>query len=56
MQGVIFLYRRNRVWCAALVGFGLGVLLGARLGGGFLCTCLALGSVALGILLAQKQV
>ncbi len=48
--------RRNKVFCAALVGVGVGLLIGGRMGGGFFPTCFAIAVVAAGILLLQKQV
>ncbi len=46
--------RRNKIWAAACIGFGLGMMFAGRVGGGFFPTCFALGVIAAGILFLQK--
>ncbi len=47
--------RRNKVWAAAVIGFGLGMLFAGRVGGGFFSVCFSLGLICVGVLLLQKQ-
>ncbi len=46
--------RHNQLWGAALVAFGLGILLGTWLEGGFLCNCFAIGIGILGLCVLRK--
>ena len=40
--------RHNQLWGCCAIAFGLGVLIGMMLEGGFLCGCLGLGLVIFG--------
>ncbi|MBO5078771.1 MAG: hypothetical protein J6B67_03700 [Oscillospiraceae bacterium] len=46
--------RQNQLWGCVLIAFGVGVLVGTWLEGGFLCTCFALGVAVLGIGVMHK--
>lgn len=46
--------RRNKLWAAALIAFGIGLLIGAQIGSGFFPGCFALGIIAAGVLFFQK--
>jgi len=41
--------RRNQMWGCALVAFGLGLLVGMWIEGGFLAHCLGFGIIFFGI-------
>lgn len=47
--------RYHQLWGGVLAAFGFGVLVGAWLEGGFLCSCFALGLIAAGIFLLRKS-
>lgn len=47
--------RRNQLWAFVLIAFGLGLLVGLWLTSGFLCGCLGVGAVALGLILLQRK-
>ena len=40
--------RKNQLWGWILVAFGLGVLVGIWLDGGFLCHCFCIGVIIIG--------
>ena len=46
--------RYNQLWGFAIGAFGLGILTGIWLEGGFLCVCLGLALFSGGILLYRK--
>ncbi len=46
--------RYHQLWGCCLGAFGIGILAGAWLGGGFLCNCLGLGLVACGVMILKK--
>ena len=47
--------RKNQLWGCVLMAFGLGLLIGIRLEGGFLCHCVCFGVVAVGCGMCRKQ-
>ena len=48
VQGVFFMCRKNQLLGSVLIAFGLGLLIGIRLEGGFLCHCVCFGVIAVG--------
>ncbi|MBQ6851443.1 MAG: hypothetical protein IJO04_00205 [Oscillospiraceae bacterium] len=40
--------RKNQLLGSVLIAFGLGLLIGIRLEGGFLCHCVCIGVIAVG--------
>ncbi len=40
--------RHNQLWGAVLIAFGIGVMVGTCLEGGFWCTCFAVGMAVIG--------
>ncbi len=46
--------RYNQLWGCALIAFGIGVLIGALLEGGFLCNCFGIGLAVLGLVVMKK--
>ena len=49
LRGVFFMCRQNQLFGFCLMAFGLGVLVGLGLEGGFLCWCLGIGLILAGI-------
>lgn len=49
MQGVFFMCRQHKLWGSVLIAFGVGILVGTWLEGGFLCNCFAVGVMLLGL-------
>ena len=47
--------RRNQLWGVALLAFGIGLLVGAKIGSGFFCICFAFGLVAFGFSVWRKK-
>ncbi len=47
--------RFHQLWGCVLIAFGLGILFGAWLEGGFLCTCFGLGLGCSGLMLLRKS-
>lgn len=47
--------RQNQLWGCMLIAFGVGILIGLWLEGGFLCGCLGLGLLVLGLCVARKK-
>ena len=47
--------RQNQLFGCILLGFGLGMLVGLCLEGGFLCSCLSIGLVIGGFYLLSKK-
>lgn len=47
--GGVFMCRQNQVMGFCLIAFGLGILVGLGLEGGFLCWCLGIGLILSGI-------
>ena len=46
--------RYKQLWGFAIGAFGLGILTGAWLEGGFLCSCFGVGLIIAGITLVRK--
>ena len=46
--------RHNTLWGCVLIAFGVGVLVGTWLKGGFLCNCFAVGLMILGLSVTRK--
>ena len=46
--------RHNQLWGCILIAFGLGILVGTWLEGGFFCSCFALGLAILGLCTMRK--
>lgn len=46
--------RHNQLWGCVLMAFGLGVLIGVWLEGGFLCHCLGFGLIVIGFGMARR--
>lgn len=46
--------RYKQLWGFAVAAFGLGLLTGAWLDGGFLCSCLGIGLIVAGVALVKK--
>lgn len=47
--------RRNQLLGVAAIAFGLGLLVGSQMESGFLCGCVAIGLIALGVLWQRKR-
>ena len=47
--------RRNHLWGCALMAFGLGVLIGIRIEGGFLINCLWIALIIVGLGMMKKS-
>lgn len=47
--------RFHQLWGCAISAFGLGILVGIWLGGGFLCCCLGAGLIIAGILVLKNK-
>jgi len=47
--------RHNQLWGCSLMAFGLGVLIGLWLEGGFFCGCFAVGMLILGFCVCNKK-
>lgn len=47
--------RHNQFWGFMLLAFGLGMLIGLWIEGGFFCHCLGFGFVFVGIGMANKN-
>ena len=46
--------RHNHLWGSVLIAFGVGILVGNWLEGGFLCNCFAIGIMLVGIAVARR--
>lgn len=46
--------RYKQLWGFAVAAFGLGLLTGAWLDGGFLCSCFGIGLIVAGVALGKK--
>lgn len=47
--------RRNQLWAFVLIAFGLGLLVGLCLSSGFVCCCLGIGAVVMGLFVLQRK-
>lgn len=47
--------RQNQMWGCALMAFGLGVIVGMLLDGGFLCCIFGIGMIILGFCVIQRK-
>ena len=47
--------RYSQLWGCVLIAFGVGVLLGAWLEGGFLCNCFGIGIAVLGVWVMRRS-
>ena len=54
MQGVFSMCRYHQLWGGIAAAFGAGILLGAWLEGGFLCTVFGIGLILAGAYLFKK--
>lgn len=46
--------RYNQLWGGILIAFGIGVLVGTWLEGGFLCNCFGIGLAITGFVVTRK--
>ena len=46
--------RKNQLWGCVLMAFGLGILVGTWLDGGFLCHCFCVAVIAIGGSMCKK--
>ncbi len=47
--------RQNQLWGCVIMAFGLGLLLGLCLDGGFICGCLGFGLLIAGACVLRKK-
>ena len=47
--------RKNQLWGCALAAFGLGLLIGLWLDGGFLCHCFSIGVIIVGGCMCKQR-
>ena len=47
--------RQNQLWGCMIIAFGIGLLIGLSLKGGFLCVCLGFGLLLVGACVAGKK-
>ncbi len=53
--GGVFMCRKNQLQGWAVIAFGIGLLIGTRIGGGFLVGCLGVGIIFFGFSLLLKR-
>lgn len=46
--------RYNQLWGSAMIAFGLGMLLGGWMEGGFVLSCFSLGIAVFGLVILKK--
>ena len=47
--------RYNQLWGCVMMAFGLGILIGTWLEGGFLCHCFGFGVIVVGVGVMKKK-
>ena len=47
--------RQNQLWGCVLIAFGVGVLIGLSLKGGFLSASFAVGTIVLGFCITRRK-
>ena len=55
VQGVFFMCRYHQLWGGLLLAFGLGVLIGMWIEGGFVAHCFGFGLIFIGFGVAWKK-
>ena len=53
--GGVFMCRQNQLWGCMLLAFGLGMLVGLWIEGGFIAHCFGFGFIILGLSVGRKK-